>query len=309
MADPTRILFGKELIKYADKYNFSVFNTDTKGCGLDEFGKLFPERYHQFGICEQCMFAAASGYASCGEKVIVPSIGVFASMRASEQIRTFICYPKLNVTIMSTHGGLLTGGDGATHCTVEDLGIMRSIPNMTIIEPSDKKSALTAVEPVLQFDGPLYIRFPKTATPDINTEEYSFKIGKGNIILEYGNDIAIIAIGWILSKAVEAAEYLKKIGIKATVIEIHTLKPIDEKLITDIAKRCGKIITVEDHNIMCGLGSAVSEVVSESYPVIIKRIGIRDTFGESGNPDKLYEKHKMTTNDIVETAKLLVKGN
>lgn len=304
-----RMVFGNELMRLAKHYDFMLMNADTKSFGLESFGELYPNRTFNFGIAEQNMAAASAGAALCGEKVFFATFAVFASMRACEQIRTFICYPNLNVVILASHGGLLTGADGATHIAIEDMAIMRAFPNMTIVEPSDAVCAKKLVRLALEYKGPLYIRFPKGETPIINDKSnYDIKIGKGNIIKHYGNDVAIIAIGWLLSKAIVAAERLFKEGINVVVVEMHTIKPIDKDLICDLAKKCKGIITIEDHSIIGGLGSVVAETVSENYPIKIKRIGILDNFGESGTPEELYKKNHMEVADIVNAVKEIIKN-
>ena len=300
----SRMVYGEELINLAKHYDFMLMNADTKSFGLENFGELYPKRTFNFGLAEQNLAAASAGAALCREKVFFGTFAVFASMRACEQIRTFICYPNINVVILASHGGLMTGADGATHIAVEDVAIMRSLPNMTVVEPSDAICAKKLVKLSLEYKGPLYIRFPKGETPVINDEEsYIVKIGKGNIIKKYGSDAAIIVMGWLLSKAILAADILKKDGINVTVAEIHTVKPIDRNLITMLAKNCKGIVTVEDHSIIGGLGSAVAETVTESCPTRIKRIGILDMFGESGTPEELYEKNHMEVVDIVKAVK------
>ena len=298
--------FGQELLRLAEDHDFLVFNADTKSCGIENFGKLFPGRGYTFGIAEQNLVASASGAASCGCKVILATFAVFASMRACEQVRTFVCYPNLDVTILATHGGLQTGEDGATHIALEDIGIMRTLPNITIVEPSDFVATEKLARLSMDFHGPLYIRFPKAATKQIHDpESYTMEIGKANIMRE-GNGATIAASGWILSRAIEAAEELAAEGISVRVVEIHTIKPIDQEAIIAAAKETGAIVTVEDHSFIGGLGSAVAEVVSENYPVPIKRIGVPDCFGESGKADLLYKKHGMLTKDIVSAIKSVI---
>lgn len=303
----SRLEFGKEIIKLADKYDFTVLNADTKCCSLENFGKLYPDRCFNFGIAEQNLFAAASGAANAGEKVIVSTFAVFASMRACEQVRTFICYPNLNVMIIATHGGLLTGEDGATHIASEDVAIMRSFANMTIVEPSDVIAARSLAEEAIRFCGPLYIRFPKAATPTIHEEGFQMKIGKAYILKDYGNDCGIIATGAMTYKALEAAEILKEKGIGVQVLEVPTIKPLDVDAVVDVAKKTKCIVTIEDHTIIGGLGSAVCETLSEMYPVPVKRLGIRDVFGESGDPQKQYDKNGMNTKDLVKCVESMLK--
>lgn len=301
MNEISRIHFGKELIRQAANHDFLIFNADTKSCSIENFGVSYPERNFTFGIAEQNLMAAAAGAALCGEKVFLATFAVFASMRACEQVRTFICLQGLDVTILASHGGLQTGADGATHIAVEDIAILRAVPGITIIEPSDFVAAQKLVSKALMFHGPLYIRFPKAATSHIHGRDYDMTIGKANWIRR-GKDVTIIACGWILSRALEAADQLLERGIAASVMEMHTVKPLDEEAVLEAAKSTAAIVTVEDHTILGGLGAAVAETVCNRWPVPIKRIGILDCFGESGDPDILYKKNKMTVGDIVSAA-------
>ncbi|HQL36806.1 MAG TPA: transketolase C-terminal domain-containing protein [Bacillota bacterium] len=304
MSLSTRMAFGKELIEIAKtNQQFVICSADTKACGLEEFGKLFSGREFKFGIAEQNMMNAAAGLASCGKKVFVATFAVFATMRACEQVRTFICYPKLNVTIIGTHTGLQVGSDGATHMAIEDVSIMRAFPNITILQPSDAVSAQKMAHIAVDFNGPLYIRLHRNPSPDIhNSSTYHIELGKANVIRDYGNDVTFIVSGIMLGKVLEAVEKLLKLNIRAKVLEIHTIKPIDKEAVIKAAQETRAIITVEDHTIMGGLGSAVSEILSEQCPVWMKRIGIQDVFGESGDSEKLYIKHKMAVDDMVKAA-------
>lgn len=303
----TRAAFGRELIEIAkSRPDFVVCNTDTKTCGLEAFGRYFPDREFSFGIAEQNLVAAAAGLASCGNKVFLSTFAVFASMRACEQVRTFICYPHLNVTVIGTHVGLQVGGDGATHAAIEDVSIMRSFPNMTIIQPCDAVSARAAAHAAVDFTGPLYVRLHRNPVPDIfDAATCRFEIGKARPVLDYGNDIAIFASGILLRNAIDAANILKEQQIRATVIEIHTIKPLDRAAILQAAAACGAVMTVEDHTIYGGLGSAVAEVLAEEYPVPMKIVGVQDRFGESGDPALLYRDHHMDVDSIVSYAKSL----
>lgn len=311
MNESIRLRFGKELIRLAETHDFMICNADTKSCAIENFGENYPDRDFSFGIAEQNLVAAAAGAALCGEKVFLATFAVFASMRACEQVRTFVCYPNVNVTILASHGGLQTGADGATHIAVEDISIMRSLPNMTVVEPSDYIAGEKLAKLAVDFKGPLYIRFPKSPTPQLHDPEtYEMTIGKANLIRK-GSDVTLIASGWILSRVLEAAEQLKEKGISATVLEMHTIKPLDEEAVLAAAKETGAVVTIEDNTILGGLGSAVAEVLIEKCPVPMQRIGILDQFGESGDPEKLYAANKMTTNDIVEAACSVIrrKGN
>ena len=311
MAD--RHIFGAELCEIGKTNpNFVVCNADTKACNLEHFADLFPERAFSIGIAEQDMTDIAAGLAACGNKVFISTFAVFASMRACEQVRTFICHPNLNVTILGTHTGLQVGGDGATHAAVEDLGILRTMPNMTIIQPSDGVSAKAMAHFAVDFTGPLYVRLHRNPVPDFyNPESFEFKFGKAVTVADYGKDLTIISSGILLRKASEAAEILKSRGIGARVLDMQTIKPLDNDAVIRAAKETGAILTVEDHNILNGLGSACAETVVENCPVPMKRVGIPDCFGESGDPEILYKAHGMDTDSIVEKAMELVarKGN
>lgn len=305
----TRMAFGQELLKIAEtRDDFVLCSADTKTCGLEKFGVLHPEREFSFGIAEQNMVAAAAGMASCGNKVFLCTFAVFASMRACEQVRTFVCYPNLNVTIIGTHTGLQVGGDGATHAAIEDVSIFRSLPNMTIIQPSDEVSARAATHAAVDFEGPLYLRLHRNAVADIHDPEtYKFEIGKSYTILDHGKDLTMIVSGILLKKAMDAAEILKEQGIGVTVIEMPTIKPLDRLTVLEAAKTSGAIMTIEDHTVLGGLGSAVAEVVCQEHPVPMAIIGIQDRFGESGDPELLYRDNGMDVDSIVARAKALVR--
>jgi len=304
----TRMAFGQELIELAKtRTDFVVCNADTKTCGLEKFGKLFPEREFSFGIAEQNLVGGAAGLASCGNKVFLATFAVFASMRACEQVRTFVCYPNLNVTIIGTHAGLQVGGDGATHAAIEDISIMRSFPNMTIVQPSDAVSARAVARAAVDFKGPLYIRLHRNPVADIYTaEDYTFEIGKSYTVADHGSDMTMIVSGILLKKALDAAEILKGKGIGVKVVEMPTIKPLDRLTVLEAARNTGAIMTIEDHTIYGGLGSAVAEVVSQEHPVPMTIVGIQDQFGESGDPELLYRDHGMDVDNIVKKAEVLV---
>lgn len=304
----TRMAFGKELIELAKiREDFLVCSADTKTCSLEKFGALFPGREFSFGIAEQNLVGGAAGLASCGNKVFLATFAVFASMRACEQVRTFVCYPNLNVTIIGTHVGLQVGGDGATHAAVEDVSIMRALPNMTIIQPSDAVSARAAARAALDFKGPLYVRLHRNPVPDIHKPEtYKFEIGSANLILDYGTDMTMIVSGILLGKAMEAAERLRAQNIGVRVVEMPTIKPLDQAVVVSAARETGAVMTIEDHSILGGLGGAVSEVLGETCPVPVKRIGIQDRFGESGDPELLYRDNGMDVESIIAEAIQLV---
>ena len=307
MGIATRFAFGKELTALAPTKDFLVCNADTKACALENFGKLFPEREFSVGIAEQDLMDIAAGLASCGHKVFASTFAVFATMRALEQIRQFICYPRLNVTVVGTHVGLQVGADGATHAAVEDVAIMRALPNMSVVQPSDETSARAVARMAADFSGPLYIRLHRNPADDIyDPETYEFEFGKARTVIDHGNDAALIASGVLLSKALRAAAQLQSDGIGVKVIEMATIKPLDESAVLRAARETGAVVTIEDHSVIGGLGSAVAETLSEKYPVRMKRIGIPDCFASSGDAELLYAEHHMTVSDIVsETRKLI----
>lgn len=306
MSLATRMEFGKALIELAKTRDFMLLSADTKACGIENFGKLYPGREYNVGIAEQNLIGVAAGIASCGYKVFATTYAVFASMRACEQVRTFVCYPNLNVALICSHGGLQVGPDGATHMATEDISIMRSFPNMTVIQPSDAVSARAAARAAVDFEGPLYIRLMRDPVEDIHDETtYNFEIGKAKVLRNNGNDVAIIATGIMVGKSLKAAEKLQTLGINARVVEVHTIKPLDEDTVVEAARATGAVVTVEDHTIYGGLGSAVAEILGEKCPVKMRRIGIKDAFGESGAPELLYKKHGMLVDDIVAAAQNL----
>ena len=303
----TRMAFGQELIEIAKtNKDFVVCNADTKTCGLEKFGQLFPGREFSFGIAEQNLVGAAAGLASCGNKVFLATFAVFASMRACEQVRTFVCYPNLNVTVIGTHTGLQVGGDGATHAAVEDVSIMRSLPNMTIVQPADAVSARAIARASVDFEGPLYIRLHRNAVADIYGEDYQFQLGKATTVRDYGTDLTMIVSGILLKKALDAAEILKADGIKVRVLDMSTIKPLDTEAVIKAAKETGAVMTIEDHTVLGGLGAAVAEVVVQNQPVPMELVGIQDRFGESGDPELLYRDNGMDVDSIVAKARALV---
>ncbi len=304
----TRMAFGHELIEIAKtNENFVVCNADTKTCGLEKFGKLFPNREFSFGIAEQNLVGASAGLASCGNKVFLATFAVFASMRACEQVRTFVCYPNLNVTVIGTHAGLQVGGDGATHAAIEDVAIMRSFPNMTVVQPADAVAAKALAHAAVDFTGPLYVRLHRNPVADLyDPDTYKFEWGKANTVVDNGTDMTMIVSGILLKKAVDAAAALKDQGINVRVLDMATIKPLDNEAVIKAAKETGAIMTIEDHTIYGGLGSAVSEVVVQTCPVPMEIVGIQDRFGESGDPELLYRDHGMDTQSIIAKAKALI---
>lgn len=308
MAVATRMAFGHELIEIAKtREDFVVCNADTKTCGLEKFGQYFPQREFSFGIAEQNLVGGAAGLAACGNKVFLATFAVFASMRACEQVRNFVCYPNLNVTVIGTHVGLQVGGDGATHAAIEDVAIMRSFPNMTVIQPADAVAARAIAHSAVDFKGPLYVRLHRNPVTDIyDPETYKFEWGKANTVVDHGSDMTMIVSGILLKKALDAAAILKEQGVGVQVLDMSTIKPLDNEVIIKAALETGAIMTIEDHIIFGGLGSAVSEVVVQNCPVPMEIVGIQDRFGESGDPELLYKDHGMDVDSIIEKAKVLV---
>jgi transketolase len=299
----TREGYGKALVDIGnERDNVVVMDADlAKATKTEVFKKAHPERFFDAGIAEGNMMSMAAGLATTGKVVFASSFAMFAAGRAFEQIRNSICYPNLNVKIGATHGGISVGEDGATHQCCEDIGIMRTIPNMKIINPADAVEAEAATKAVMDIDGPVYMRFGRLAVPVIFGDDYKFEFGKG-VELREGSDITIIATGLMVAEAINAYDVLKEKGISARIINIHTIKPIDEEIIVKAAKETGKIITVEEHSIIGGLGSAVAEVVSEKCPVPVYRIGVTDRFGESGPAVELLKLYGLSSENIVKTA-------
>ena len=306
MADKiaTREAYGKALAEFSNEYDIVVMDADLAAAtktGI--FKKACPDKFFDCGIAEGNMMSTAAGLATCGKTVFASSFAMFAAGRAFEQIRNSICYPNLNVKIGATHGGISVGEDGATHQCLEDIGIMRTIPNMVVINPSDAVEARAAVKAAIEHKGPVYLRFCRLATNVLfDQDTFKFEIGKG-ITLKDGKDVSIIANGLMVEKALEAAELLEKEGISARVIDMHTVKPIDKELVLKAASETGAIVTAEEHNIYGGLGSAVAEVVCEGKPVPVMRVGTQDKFGKSGKPADLFELYGLTAENIVLKAK------
>ncbi len=304
----TREAYGLALAEFGEKYDIVVLDADlSKSTKTDTFKKKFPERFFNTGIAEGNMMSTAAGLASCGKIVFASSFAMFAAGRAFEQIRNSICYPNLNVKIGATHAGISVGEDGATHQCLEDIGIMRTIPNMVILNPADKTEAILAVEAAIKHKGPVYLRFGRLGVPEIfDRDTYTFEIGKG-VCLKEGTDATIIATGLMVPEAIKASEMLKEEGISVRVINIATIKPIDAEIIEKAAKETGAIVTAEEHNIIGGLGSAVAEVLCETTPVPMKRVGTQDVFGQSGKPNELLELYGLTAENIAKNVKEVIK--
>lgn len=303
MGAATREVYGQALVELIENQDVVVLDADlAHATKTIEFKKKCPERFFDMGIAEQDMVATAAGFAASGKIPFVSSFAIFAAGRAFEQIRNSVCYPKLNVKIAATHAGITVGEDGGTHQAVEDISLMRSIPNMVVLNPADDIEAKAAIFAAVEYYGPVYIRLGRAATPTIHDSNYKFNIGKGEVLTE-GNDVAIIATGIMVAKALEAEESLRNEGIKATVVNISTIKPIDKELIINVAKKTGKVVIAEEHSIIGGLNSAVCEVLSHEYPVKVKSVGINDLFGKSGTPAELLEGYGLTADNILRVTK------
>ena len=310
MADKkaTRESYGAALAELGEKYDFLVLDADLAAATkTGVFKKKYPERFFDCGIAEGNMMCVAAGIASTGKVVFASSFAMFAAGRAFEQVRNCIGYPHLNVKIGATHAGITVGEDGATHQCNEDIALMRTIPGMTIISPADADEAYAAVEAAINFYGPVYLRFGRFAVPNLTPEikDYKFEIGKG-VTYREGKDVTIVANGYMVHLAVEAAEMLAGEGIDAGVINIHTIKPLDTELLVDAAKKSGAIVTAEEHNVIGGLGAAVCETLAESCPVPVLRVGVEDKFGRSGKVPELLEIYGLTAENIAAKARLAV---
>ena len=299
----TREAYGDALVEFGAKYDIVVLDADlAEATKTIKFKKAYPERHIDCGIAESNMLSIAAGIATTGKIPFASSFAMFAAGRAFEQIRNSIAYPHLNVKIGATHGGITVGEDGATHQCLEDMGIMRTIPGMVIINPADATEARAAVEAAINYDGPVYLRFGRYAVPVLYDESYKFEIGKG-VKMTDGSDVTIAANGVMVSVALEAAELLKAEGISAEVLNIATIKPLDEELILASGKKTGCIVTCEEHNIIGGLGSAVAECVCEKAPMPVLRVGTNDCFGRSGTVPALMEMYGLTAANVAAKAK------
>ena len=304
----TRDGFGEEIVALGrENRNILVVDADIgKSCKTGAFRKELPGQYLNVGIAEQNCAGVAAGLATCGKIPFVVTYAAFGSMRMVEMIRQEICYPHLNVKIACSHGGVTPANDGASHQAIEDMGILRTIPNMTVIMPADYASAKKLVRAAAEFDGPVYLRFTRDAVPVIYDENTEFVIGKANKLRE-GRDVAIIANGDTVRLAIQAAELLAAEGIQARVLDMHTIKPLDKEAVMDCIENIGRIITVEDHNILNGLGSAVCELAAETGRGKVKRMGIQDQFGMSAPYERLLAMNGVTAENIAENAKALMK--
>ena len=300
----TRQAYGKVLVEIgAENPNLVVMDADlSKSTMTAEFGKAYPERFFNMGIAEQNLYGAATGLALSGKVVCASTFAMFAAGRAFEIIRNSIGYTHANVKVCATHAGITVGEDGASHQTFEDIALMRTIPGMTVVNPSDGVSAKKLMKQVVDFDGPAYVRLGRAAVPVCYGEDDEIVLGKGNQVRE-GKDVTVIATGIMVNEALMAAEELAAEGIDVRVIDLHTIKPLDEEIIVKAARETGAIVTAEEHSVIGGLGSAVAEVVVKKCPVKMAMVGQQDTFGESGKPDELKAKYGMTAADIVKAVK------
>lgn len=296
----TRKSYGEALVELGkENENIVVLDADLAGATkTDIFAKEFPNRFFDMGIAESNMMATAAGFATCGKIPYASTFAVFAAGRAYDQIRNSICYPKLNVKICATHCGVTVGEDGATHQMLEDLALMRTLPNMTVLSVSDDTQTKWAVKEISKIEGPVYLRLARMGTPIIYDEDTKFEIGKA-VQIGNGTDATVFATGVTVAEALKAKETLEEKGINIRVVDMHTIKPIDEDIIIKSAQETKKLISIEDHNVIGGLGSAISEVLTEKCPTKLIRLGINDTFGKSGKAEELMKYFGITVQDIV----------
>ncbi len=300
----TRQSYGETLLELGkENKDIVVFDADLSGATKTSiFAKEFPNRFFDMGIAEQDMVSTAAGMSTFGKIPYVSTFAVFAAGRAYDQIRNSVCYPNLNVKICATHAGITVGEDGATHQMLEDLGMMRGLPNMTVISTSDDTQTRWAVKEISKIKGPVYLRLCRLATPIIYEENQKFEIGKAVQIGE-GTDACVFATGVTVAQSLKAKEELEKQGINIRVVDMHTIKPIDKEMIIKCAKETKKLISVEDHNVIGGLGTAIADVLTENYPTKLIKIGINDTFGKSGKAEELMEYYGLTAENIIKVIK------
>ena len=304
----TRVAYGEALVELAAQ-NPDVVVLDADLAGATKTGgfkKAAPERFFDMGISEGDMVGTAAGLALCGKIPFATSFAVFATGRAFEQVRNSVCYPNLNVKICGTHAGPSCGEDGGTHQSVADIAVMRALPNMTVVVPADDVEARAATIAAADYVGPMYLRYSRLASPTIHAEDYEFQLGRGELLRE-GDDLSIIACGQMVAEALEAADVLAANGVFARVVNMHTVKPLDEELVLECARKTGRIVTVEEGTVVGGLGSAVCELLSEKLPVPVRRIGVADHFGKSGEGRALMREFGLSAEHIVEVGLELVK--
>ena len=304
----TREAYGKALVRLGtENKDIVVLDADlSKSTKTSDFAKAFPQRFFDMGVAEQNMLGTAAGLAAAGKIPFASSFAMFATGRAFEQIRNSIAYPALNVKIAATHAGISVGEDGASHQTVEDIAIMRALPNMTVIVPADATETEMAVNAAVKIHGPIYLRLGRLALPVLFDENYRFEVGRANTVRD-GSDVTVIACGLMVGEALQAAERLSVENISVRVINMHTVKPLDRDAITKAARETKAVVTAEEHNIIGGLGSAVAEVLTRTFPVVQEMVGVKDTFGESGVPAELLEKYGLTAKAIVNAVKRVIE--
>jgi transketolase len=304
---PTRIAYGRALAKLGgERGDIVVLDADISCCTYTMyFAEKYPERFFNLGVAEQNMMAVAAGLATTGVLPIANTYAVFASMRAVEQFRTFIAYPNLNVKVAASHGGVHVGADGPTHQGIEDMGIYRTIANTTVVSPADAVATDGLLRAIVEHRGPVYFRLARAPVPVIYSPEFSFELGRA-VTLRSGDDVTLIAVGLMVHWALEAAEALARDGIQARVLDCHTIKPLDAAAVVQAAEETGAIVTIEDHLVNGGLGSAVAEALGESRPTPMYRIGLRDTFGESGALEELFDKYGLSARHIAEAARSVI---
>lgn len=303
-----RDAYGDALLELgAANQNIVVLGADTTGSlKSGVFASKFPERFFNVGIAEQNLVAVAAGFALAGKVAYAGTYAIFVPGKCVDQVRNNIAYPGLNVKIICSHGGISVGPDGASHQQVEDIAIMRSIPKMKVIVPSDSVSTKAIVKAIADIPGPFYVRLTRPSTPIVYENGFEYSLGKANVLAD-GSDVAIFACGIMVPEALKASESMKAKGVSAAVIDLHTIKPIDADAIVRFAQRCGRVVTAEEHNVMGGMGSAVAEVLGEARPTLMKRVGVMDTFGESGEAPELLKKYGLTSANIESAASELIK--
>ncbi len=302
----TRVAYGKALAEFGGNENIYVFDADLKKCTMTEyFEEVYPERFYNMGIAEANMVNVAAGFATCGATALVHTFAIFAAGRVYDQVRNDVCYPNLNVKVVGSHAGLTVGEDGATHQSLEDISLMRTLPNMTVVVPCDGNEARLATKAILEHQGPCYLRTGRCALDTVTDtiEGYEFELGKG-ITVKDGTDVTIIACGLMVQESLKAAALLAEQGVNARVIDMHTIKPIDADIILKAAKETGAIVTAEEHNVIGGLGAAVAEVLGRSDARVPQEfVGVNDTFGHSGHPFELLAHFGLAPEDVAEAAK------
>lgn len=304
---PTREGYGDALVELGKNRKIMVLCADLTGSTkVDKFAKKYPLQFVEIGVAEQNLVTVAAGLAAVGKIPFVSSYAMFCPGRCWEQIRTTICYNDTNVKVIGAHAGISVGPDGATHQALEDIAIMRTLPNMIVVVPADYEQTLKATKAVAKFKGPVYMRFAREKTEQMTTKVTPFKIGKAQVFKD-GKDVALIGAGPVVYECLKAAEMLEEKGVSATVINCHTIKPLDGKTILKAAKKCNAVVTVEEHQINGGLGGAVSEFLSENYPVKMKRVGMKDRFGESGEPEELLKVFGFSAENVYKEAMKLVR--